>query len=66
VPHEFVEQVVHASEDELRRLLPPPIPKEEKSFWTFLFPQDLQETFFSPPIETRASKWFPHFLQMNS
>ena len=33
VSHVFVEQVVHASDEELRRLLPPPIPKEEKSFW---------------------------------
>ncbi len=32
VLHVFVEQVVHASEEELRRLLPPPMPKEEKSF----------------------------------
>jgi hypothetical protein len=51
----FVEQVVHASEEELRRLLPPPIPKEEKSFCIFLLPQDMQETFFTPLMETRVS-----------
>jgi hypothetical protein len=52
----FVEQVVHASEEALRRLLPPPIPKEEKSFCMFLLPQDIQETFFSPLMETSVSK----------
>lgn len=31
----FVEHVVQASEEVLRRLLPPPIPNEEKSFWRF-------------------------------
>jgi hypothetical protein len=34
VLHVFVEQVVHASDEALRRLLPPPMPKEEKSFCT--------------------------------
>ena len=52
----FVEQVVQASEDVLSRLLPPPIPKEEKSFWISLFPQDAQETSFSFPMDTRDSK----------
>jgi len=52
----FVEQVVQVSEEVLSRLLPPPIPKEEKSFWISLLPQDAQETSFSFPTETRASK----------
>ena len=62
----FVEQVVQASEEVLRWLLPPPIPKEERSCWIFLLPQATQETFFSFPIETRASNCSLHFLQTNS
>ncbi len=62
----FVEQVVQAAEEVLRRLLPPPIPKEENIFCMSLLPQPEQEILFSFPNETRHSKWFPHFLQMNS
>ena len=62
----FVEQVVQASEEVLRWLLPPPIPKEEKVFWISLLPHAAQETFFSFPIETRVSNCPPHFLQTNS
>jgi hypothetical protein len=61
VSHEVAEQVEHDVEEELRRLFPPPIPKEEKSFLISLLPQERQETLFSFPIETRYSKWFPHF-----
>jgi hypothetical protein len=32
VLHVFVVQVVQASEEDFKRLLPPPIPKEESSF----------------------------------
>jgi hypothetical protein len=56
VSHEVAEQVVHRLEDELMRLLPPPIPKEESSFWMFLLLHDVQATVFSPPIETSVSK----------
>jgi len=56
VSHEVAEQVVHRLEDELMRLLPPPIPKEESSFWMFLLLHDMQATVFSPPIETSVSK----------
>jgi hypothetical protein len=60
------EQAVQVAEEELRRLLPPPIPKEEKIFCMLLLPQAVQVTLFSLPIETRLSKCFPHFWQMNS
>jgi len=66
VLHVLAEQVEQLFEEVLRRLLPPPIPKEEKSFWMSLLPQAAQETPFSFPIETRVSKCFPHFLQINS
>jgi hypothetical protein len=55
------EQVGQDAEEELRRLLPPPIPKEEKIFCMLLLPQPLQVTLFSFPTETRLSKCFPHF-----
>jgi hypothetical protein len=60
------EQVVQAAEEELRRFPSPPIPKEEKIFCISLLPHEAQETLFSFPIETRLSKCFSHFLQMNS
>jgi hypothetical protein len=66
VLQEVAEQVAQLFEEELRRLLPPPIPKEEKSFCMSLLPQELQDTSFSFPIETTDSKWLLHFLQINS
>jgi len=57
---------VQAAEEELRRFPPPPIPKDEKIFCIFLLPHEVQETLFSSPIETRLSKRFSHFLQINS
>ncbi len=62
----MAEQVVQLDEEELVRLPPPPIPKEEIIFWISLLPQDTQETLFSFPIETRHSKCFVHFVQINS
>jgi hypothetical protein len=62
----FVEQVVQVSEEVFSRLLPPPIPKEDKSFWISLLLQDVQKTSFSFPTETRDSKCVPHFLHKNS
>ena len=62
----MLEQVEQLEEEEVIRELPPPMPKEEKSFWISLHLQVRQETFFSPPSGTRASKWLPHFLQTNS
>ena len=64
--HVVAEQVVHAAEEELRRFPPPPIPKEEKTFCIFLLLQEVQETLFSFPIETRLSNCFLHLLQTNS
>lgn len=66
VSHEVAEQFVQLDEEELVRLPPPPIPKEENIFWISLLPQDSQETLFSFPIETRHSKCFVHFVQINS
>jgi hypothetical protein len=66
VSHVVAEQVVQDAAEELRRLFSPPIPKEEKIFCMSLLPHEVQETFFSFPIETRTSKCFPHFLQVNS
>ena len=66
VSHEVAEHVEHPLEEALSLLLPPPIPKEETSFSRPLFPQFLQETFFSPPMATMASNCTPHFLHKNS
>jgi hypothetical protein len=66
VSQEVAEQVEHPLEELLSLLLLPPIPKEEMSFSRPLFPQFLQETFFSPPMATRASNCTPHFLHKNS
>jgi len=66
VLQELVEQVVQLDEEVLIRLLPPPMPKEETSFWMFLLPHSEQATVFSAPIDTRVSKCFPHFLHKNS
>jgi hypothetical protein len=66
VSHVVAEQVVQAAEEELRRFPSPPIPKEEKIFCISLLPHEAQETLFSFPIETRLSKCFSHFLQINS
>ena len=54
------------ADDVAKRLLPPPIPNEEKSFWISALPQSGQRMSFSPPIRTSASKWRQHFLQTNS
>lgn len=56
VLQDLVEQVVQELEEEVSRLLPPPMPKDEKSFWTPLLLQEGQETSFSPPIRIRVSK----------
>ena len=40
-------QVEQALDDVLSRLLPPPMPNEEKSFWISLLPQVEQEIVFS-------------------
>jgi len=60
------EHVVHPLEEALSLLLPPPIPEAEINFSKSLFLQVLQDTFFSPPTETSASKRAPHFLHKNS
>ncbi|GEM_PF-1101355 len=64
--HEVAEHVAQLLEEDFSRLLPPPIPNEENIFCMSLLPQAAQETVFSFPTETRLSKCFPHFLQINS
>jgi hypothetical protein len=64
--HEAEEQEAQAFDEDLMRLLPPPMPKEERSFWRFLLLQTGQETSFSPPIGTRVSNGFSQLLQRNS
>jgi hypothetical protein len=66
VLHEVAEHVAQLLEEDLSRLLPPPMPKEERIFCISLLPQPAQETDFSFPIETRLSNCLPHFLQINS
>ena len=66
VAHELDVQVLQASEEDLMRLLPPPIPKEEKSFWISQLPHRMQVRSFSPPIETRASNRCLQLVQVNS
>jgi len=61
VLHDFVEQDEQELEAVLRRLPPPPIPKEEKSFRTSPLRQEGQTTFFSPPTRTSDSKRWQHF-----
>ena len=66
VAQDLLEQEAHPAELVLMRLAPPPIPKAEKSFWRSGLPQNSQQTAFSWPRRTNASKRFPHVLQMNS
>jgi hypothetical protein len=66
VLQDLLEHVEHEVEAAFRRLLPPPMPKAEKSFWTSPAPQSGQPTPFSPPNRTSDSKRRPHFLQINS
>jgi hypothetical protein len=66
VLQDLEEQEEQLRDAEASRLDPPPIPKEEKSFWISLPLQDGQQTFFSPPMGTRHSKCSLHFLQTNS
>jgi hypothetical protein len=66
VLQDLVEQEVQLDEEDLRRLEPPPIPKEDRSFWAPDTPQLGQAASFSLPMGTRHSNRRPHFLQMNS
>ena len=66
VLQEFAEHVLQLFDEELSRVLPPPIPKDDTSFCIFPPPQFMQETFFSPPMETRSSNCFLQLLHMNS
>jgi len=66
VLHEVDEHVPQLFDEELSRLPPPPIPKEDISFCIFPPPHFMQETFFSPPIEMRSSNCFPQLLHLNS
>jgi hypothetical protein len=66
VAQDLLEQEAQPAEDVLMRLAPPPIPNAEKSFWRSLLPQDSQQTAFSWPRRTSASKRLPQALQLNS
>ena len=63
---EPVEQVVQLEDEALRRLEPPPMPKQETIFSTSADPHLAQTTSFSFPTVTRLSNLWPHFLQENS
>jgi hypothetical protein len=56
VPQDFVAQDVHELEAVLRRLPPPPMPKEEQSFLTSPLRHCGQLTPLSPPRRTSDSK----------
>jgi hypothetical protein len=60
VLQDLLEQVEQEAEAVFRRLLPPPIPKAEISFRTSAEPHCGQQTPFSPPSRTSASKRRPH------
>ena len=64
--HEVAVQESQLDEDDFTRLLPPPIPNAEMSFWMSLLPHFTQVTFFSPPIEVSVSNEHPQALQENS
>jgi hypothetical protein len=66
VSHEVAEQESQLFDEDFTRLPPPPIPKEEMSFWISFVPHFTQVTFFSPPIEVRVSNEHPQALQENS
>jgi len=67
VLQDFEEQLVQLEDEEaLRRLEPPPMPKQEITFWTSAAPHSAQTTSFSLPTATRLSNLLPHFLQTNS
>jgi hypothetical protein len=66
VAQDLLEQEAQLAEDVLMRLAPPPIPNAEKSFWRSWLPQPPQQTDFSRPRRTSASKRFPQALQLNS
>ena len=67
VLQDFEEQLVQLDDEEaLSRLEPPPMPKQEITFWTSGAPHSAQTTSFSLPTATRLSNLLPHFLQTNS
>jgi len=66
VLHDLEVQVPHELEEEVKRLLPPPMPNEDRSLSTSPLWHERQRTFFSSPRRTRASKRHPHFRHENS
>jgi len=66
VLQEREEQEAQLLDELTSRLLPPPIPKEEKILVTSKLPQAGQLTSFSPPILVKHSNLFPHCRQINS
>jgi hypothetical protein len=61
VLQDLVEQLVQPDEDDLIRLEPPPMPKQEIIFRTSGEPHSAQTTSFSRPAVTRLSNRRPHF-----
>jgi hypothetical protein len=55
------EQVEQPDDDDLIRLEPPPMPKQEIIFRTSGEPHSAQTTSFSRPAVTRLSNRRPHF-----
>ncbi len=66
VAQDLLEQDEQLAEDVLTRLAPPPIPNAEKSFSRSWLPQASQQTDFSWPRRTSASKRLLQALQLNS
>jgi hypothetical protein len=66
VLQDFVEQDVQLDDEAFKRLEPPPMPNEDRSFSAPAAPHPGQAAFLSMPMGTRHSKRRPHFLQRSS
>lgn len=66
VLQDFVEQAAQLDEEDFKRLEPPPMPNEDKSFSAPATPHPGQAAVPSLPMGTRHSKRRPQFLQRSS
>jgi hypothetical protein len=66
VLQDFAEQDAQLDDETFKRLEPPPIPNEDRSFSAPAAPHPGQATSLSLPMATRHSKRRPHFLQRSS